>query len=407
MKIHPLLIEQIVIALERIFVHSAHADKVIEFVLKSHKKWGARDRRFFAESVYEIVRNRRRYWNLAGFPDADYLEPEFIRDETLRDIWLAYWLYKGGELPMDFRNSPRIQERVKNAKKILSAPEILHSVPDELMAWGKENWGSEWEKILESLNQPAEVFLRTNTLKIKRSELQSLLSEEGIETFPLKEIPTALQLKERKNVFITKAFKQGLFEVQDAGSQMIAPFLQVKAGDRVVDACAGAGGKTLHLASIMQNKGKIIAMDIYPEKLKELKLRARRNGVDLVETRHIESNKVIKRMAGSAQRLLLDVPCTGIGVLKRNPDTKWKWSLQNRAELIELQKNILESYTSMVARGGSCVYATCSIDPAENEKQIQYFLNKHELEWELEEELFLRPDLQGYDGFYAARLKKL
>ena len=138
------------------------------------------------------------------------------------------------------------------------------------------------------------------------------------------EYPDALILTERANVFLTDAFKEGFFEVQDASSQLVAYFLDVQPGMRVVDTCAGAGGKTLHLASLMENKGQLIAMDLYESKLKQLKIRAKRNGAFNIEPRVIESTKTIKKLHEKADRVLIDAPCSGLGVLKRNPDSKWK-----------------------------------------------------------------------------------
>ena len=140
------------------------------------------------------------------------------------------------------------------------------------------------------------MILRVNTLKSNKEQLQGELFDLDIETEFLKDYPNALRLKERTNVFQTEAFKNGLFEVQDASSQLVAEFLNVEPGMRVVDACAGAGGKTLHLASLMENKGQIIAMDIYEHKLAELKKRAKRDGAHNIEARTIEGSKTIKKL---------------------------------------------------------------------------------------------------------------
>jgi 16S rRNA (cytosine967-C5)-methyltransferase len=156
----------------------------------------------------------------------------------------------------------------------------------------------------------------------------------------------------------------------------------------------------------MRNKGKIIAMDVHDWKLQELKTRARRNGVDIVETRVIDSTKAVKRLAESADRVLLDVPCSGLGVLRRNPDAKWKLNREEITRLRTLQSEILGSYSQMVKKGGQLVYATCSVLPSENEKQVQAFLAAKGAQWNLVKELHLRPDRQGYDGFYAALLKR-
>jgi len=214
-------------------------------------------------------------------------------------------------------------------------------------------------------------------------------------------------LAERKNVFVTNAFKNGMFEVQDAASQFIAPMLEVAPGLRVVDACAGAGGKSLHVAALMKNKGKIIAMDIHEWKLGELKKRAARNRVDIIETKIIDSTKVVKRLESSFDRVLLDVPCSGLGVIRRNPDTKWKLSSGEIDRLVELQREILTDYSKMCKSKGLMVYATCSILYKENEEQVKWFLQSEEGQnWTFKKELRLWPHKDQFDGFYAAVLEK-
>lgn len=174
---------------------------------------------------------------------------------------------------------------------------------------------------------------------------------------------------------------------------------------RVIDACAGAGGKSLHLAAIMQNKGKVLCLDIEDWKLTELRKRASRNKIKIIETRHIDTNKVIKRLQESCDRLLLDVPCSGLGVLRRNPDAKWKINAGLLEKMKSFQRDILKRYSTMLRPGGLMVYATCSILPSENSKQIAYFCDEHR-HFQLEEEKIISPALSGFDGFYMARLKK-
>ncbi len=150
------------------------------------------------------------------------------------------------------------------------------------------------------------------------------------------------------NVFKTEVFKLGFFEVQDASSQLVAEYLDVKPGMRVIDTCAGAGGKSLHLAAIMENKGQIIATDIYESKLRKLKIRTRRAGVFNITTKEIDSPKVMKKMKGTADRVLIDAPCSGIGVLRRNPDSKWKLEPEFVENIIKTQAEILENYSQLV-----------------------------------------------------------
>ena len=214
-----------------------------------------------------------------------------------------------------------------------------------------------------------------------------------------------MQLEEKKNVFLTSAFKDGFFEVQDASSQKIGRFLEVAEGQRVVDACAGAGGKTLHLSALMKNKGQIIALDIFEWKLAELKRRAKRAGAHNIETRLISDNKVIKRLHEKADRLLIDAPCSGLGVLKRNPDSKWKIDTEFIDRIKVEQQKILQDYSKMLKKGGKMIYATCSILPSENNLQVEKFLSNNP-DFRLIKDEKIMPS-QGYDGFYMALIERI
>lgn len=388
--------------MEEIFTTSTYADKVLERTFKSQKKWGARDRRFVAESAYEIVRWWRYFGALAGF---DPTEVTLTRDHVWQ-IWAAWCLNTYQELPewAELHSFDRtgFEERRRQEYPVA----IRESVPQWLYEYGREQVGPEWDAMLKALNQPAEVFLRVNTLRTSREELISKLQFENVHVVEVEGVPTALRLAERKNLATTESFKQGLFEVQDAASQMVAPLLKVEPQTTVIDACAGGGGKTLHLAALMENRGHIVAMDVHEIKLSKLLERAQRNGVKMVSTKLIDSPAAIESFHGKADRLLLDVPCSGLGVLRRNPDTKWKISLEEMQRLQKLQAEILENYSKMVKPGGMMVYATCSVIPAENEKQVQAFLSRHGDEWKLAEEVHLAPQKQGFDGFYGARLER-
>lgn len=394
MKLHFHIIKNIAEALADIFDNKKFADKVIEKLFKAHKKWGSRDRRFIAETIYDIVRNYRYYCEVA-----QSTEPYLL---------IAVHLLKSGIDLQSLSDEFPLDETVlkQNLKK--KFPEhIIRSFPDWMNELGQNEFGSDWPELMKALNVQAEVYLRTNTLRIQKDQLRQELEKENIFTDSVNGLADCLKLQERKNVFTTAAFKNGYFEVQDAASQFIAPLLQVAPGQRVVDACAGAGGKSLHLAAMMKNKGKIIAMDIHEWKLNELKKRAARNKVDIIETKVIDSNKVIKRLENSFDRVLLDVPCSGMGVLRRNPDTKWKLSLEEIQRLTVLQKELLQDYSKMCKIGGKMVYATCSILNQENENQVQWFLQTEQgQKFKLEKEIRLWPHKDHYDGFYAALLEK-
>lgn len=396
-KIYRNLSEAVVIGLESIFIDNRYADKVIEKTLKQNPKWGARDRRFIAETTYDIVRWYRLFVYLANAHEHDFWK-----------LLGAWCLYNRDELPnwdeFGDLNKKDFFERFDKANNNIV---LRESIPDWLNDLGKKELGNKWDAEIHALNEQAKVVLRANTLKESRNELQKQLQElESIVTEAPKEFPDALILDQRQNIFTRPQFRDGLFEVQDAGSQTIAPFLKVEPGMRVIDACAGGGGKTLHLAALLQNKGRIIAMDTEDWKLEELKKRARRAGAGNIETRVIESSKTIKRLAATADRLLLDVPCSGLGVLRRNPDAKWKLSPEFIEEVKVTQQKIINDYCVMLKPGGLMVYSTCSLLPSENEKQVEKFLETHKDQFELQEQQSILPS-EGFDGFFMARLKKI
>jgi 16S rRNA (cytosine967-C5)-methyltransferase len=273
---------------------------------------------------------------------------------------------------------------------------------------GVKELGEElWSKEIAAQNQQAQVILRVNTLKTTKQKLRAILMDLNIETDYLEKQADALVLKERANVFLTDAFKEGLFEVQDANSQLVAAFLDVKPGMKVVDTCAGAGGKTLHMASLMDNKGLLIAMDLYESKLKQLKLRAKRNGAFNIEYRIIDSTKVIKKLYEKADRVLIDAPCSGLGVLKRNPDSKWKLQPEFIDNIRKVQAEVLESYSRIVKPGGKMVYATCSILPSENQEQIKRFLTtENGKNFTFVQDKKILASESGFDGFYMALLER-
>lgn len=396
MKLHRSTTEAVAQALRLIFEENKYADKVIEKTLKQNPRWGARDRRFIAETTYDIVRWYRLLRESTGANDPDY--------GTLIG---AYFTLRGVSLPPweEFRKIDH-STVVGRRNKLESVRKIGQSIPDWLDELGESELGNRWERELKALNTQAAVILRVNTIKTTPDILGQQLLQEGIETKNVEGMPDALVLTERQNVFRLKAFREGHFELQDVSSQAVAPFLDIDAGMRVIDACAGAGGKTLHLAALMKNKGRLIALDVEQSKLFELQKRARRAGISNLETRVIDSSKVIKRLAGTADRLLLDVPCSGLGVLKRNPDAKWKLSTQFLDDVRALQQQILRTYCTMVRPGGFLVYATCSILPSENENQVQRFLNDMEVSFELVTERKFWPS-DGFDGFYMALIRRL
>ena len=402
MRLHRNLVFAVIDGLHLIFNENKYADKVVEQLLKRDKRWGSRDRGFVAETTYDIVRWKRLYAEIA-----EVKEP-FTRENLWR-IFAVWATLKGIKLPdwkqLEGTPSRKIKGRFDELSKTRKYRE---SIPDWLDNVGEKELGNDvWTKELHALNEQADVIIRVNTLKTTKIALQDLLMDEGIETLTLKDYPDALQLKERGNIFRTEAFKNGFFEVQDASSQLVADFLDVQPGMRVADTCAGAGGKSLHLASKMDNKGQVIALDIYGNKLKELKRRAKRNGAHNIETREIDSTKVIKKLHDKMDRVLIDAPCSGLGVLRRNPDAKWKLQPEFIENIKSTQQQILNDYSKMVKSGGKLVYATCSILPSENQNQVASFLkSENGKDFKLVKDKKVLASESGFDGFYMALLEK-
>lgn len=396
-KLYPNLVYAVIDILGEIMLRGSYADKSIEAVFRQNKKWGSRDRGFIAEAVYEIVRYKRLFEFILGienitFPDID----------NVFKVW--YW-WKNKELPAIPEGEEIDTELwLKRLTESEEMPVISQSFPDWLADIIKQDYPESWEQILKSLNQESEVAIRCNTLKCTPDQLIESLAKEDIHiraAYP----PNGFVLEKRANVFRTKVFKEGWFEVQDISSQHVGDFLGISPGMQVFDACAGAGGKSLQMAAMTEGKGRVLSLDVEAYKLAELKRRAKRAGAGNIETRIIESNKTIKRLKDKADRLLLDVPCTGTGVIRRNPDTKWKINAERLEELIGIQSDILTRYAGMLKPKGAMVYATCSILKCENEIQVNNFL-KANPDFTLEKELTLLPHVDGFDGFYMARMVK-
>jgi len=294
----------------------------------------------------------------------------------------------------------QLNEKIEAAKLI---PTLWDGCPEWLDTLGQAQLGDKWPAERAALTQAPRRFIRVNELKTNREKLMTSLAKEGVDTQIVATVDSALEVTSDSALFRTDSFQKGLFEQQDAGSQLVAAAVDAKPGMRVVDACAGAGGKTLHIAAQMQGKGRLLAMDIEQWKLDNLKTRAKRAGAHNVETRIIASSKTIKRLKLTADRVLLDVPCSGLGVLKRNPDSKWRDTAERLPVLIDLQKQIIDSYSRTVKVGGMLIYATCSNMPDENRNQVDRFLRDNPHFSLIEDETILVSE-QGFDGFYLAKI---
>ena len=302
----------------------------------------------------------------------------------------------------------------------LSAPSWLYERLRE------ERGQIEAATLLGAMNERAPLTIRVNTALTTRETLTSELSEERVAARPGRWTPTALVLTTRVNAFGLSAFRRGLFEVMDEGSQLVAELVAPPPGGRVLDACAGAGGKTLALAAALSGKGRVLAIDVDGKKLEELRRRARRAGLNNVTARAITGTVLpAEARPGAWDRVLVDAPCSGLGTLRRNPEAKWRLSPAEVATFPPRQIALLVTYAPLVAVGGRLIYATCTVLGDENERVIDTFLAERDdfvrvpvkeiwgraraEELGQGDDGFLRlsPAVHDTDGFFAAVLRRV
>jgi len=380
---HPNLVAGVLEVLERTFGQRLYADRVVDQVLRANKRWGARDRAFVAEHSYEIVRWWSLLWHLHGGEPA-------IKRKPLKDLFDTYWTWRSDGMP------------VPNDLDVA----VAQSYAPWFAARAAAELGSDWPVLAAALNRPAHVILRANTLKASREAVLERLTAEGIDAALSDVAPNALVLAKRPRLQHLESFKDGWYEVHDGGSQRIAAYLDPQPGDRILDGCSGAAGKALHAAALAENQAEILCMDVESYKLGEAEKRAVRAGVQGLRTEWIRSPRDVQRHAGWANKMLLDVPCSGTGVIRRDVDTKWKLQPDHLERTLETQYGILRDYSEALKPGGTLVYATCSILRSENEDQVRRFLDEQDGAYTLREEVRITPEHPHSDGYYVAVLQK-
>ncbi|MGB6223119.1 RsmB/NOP family class I SAM-dependent RNA methyltransferase [Haloferula sp.] len=392
MRIHRILAEACVVLLQQVFEEGRVLDRVMAEAFKANPKWGKRDRGFVAESVWEVVRWRRALEFVVGSGD-------------LRSLLAAEWRRQGFDLPDWWEwAGESFDEMASRELQINSQPRaIRESIPDWLDRLGSAELGLRWDTELEALNQRAPVFLRVNRLMATKGEVLSWLADENVEVAEVGGLDDALVLPLGK-IFPKRLVQDGRVEIQDAGSQSVVPMLEVEPGMRVVDACAGAGGKTLQLASEMNGSGEILALDVVARKLVELKRRAGRAGARNIRMEEWGKD-TLKSRIGWADRVLVDAPCSGLGTLRRQPDLKWRLSEEILLETRDLQERLLENCLEFLKPEGKLVYATCSILPSENTGLLKELVLR-DSRWKIAQESVVSPAETGWDGFYAARVER-
>ncbi|HEY0858165.1 MAG TPA: RsmB/NOP family class I SAM-dependent RNA methyltransferase [Albitalea sp.] len=413
---HPnALLELATDLLHKVLQFESPADGVVSDFFRQHRALGARERHTLAETTYHVLRHRSLYHHFA----------QSGKGEMERRLAILGW--QGNEGFLRAALTEQEQQWLEKTKAIdrASLPEKLrHNLPDWLAQPLQAALGDEFWPLVDSLNQPAALDLRVNTLKAKRDEVQAALAQAGIEAVPTPYSPWGLRIQGKPALSKLDVFTGGLVEVQDEGSQLLALMTDAKRGEMVVDFCAGAGGKTLALGAAMRNTGRLYAFDTSGHRLAALRPRLARSGLSNVYPVQIahERDDRIKRLAGKIDRVLVDAPCSGLGTLRRNPDMKWRQSPQAIAELKDKQAAILASAARLVKPGGRLVYATCSLLEEENEAIARAFGGEHERDFKslpaaeilakahagspqsLVREQYLRlwPHRHQTDGFFAA-----
>ncbi len=388
-RIHRPLAEAAADILRQVFRDGKVLDRALDRALAANPRWGRRDRAFIAETACEVARWRRALEFLAGAPDVPAL-------------CAAQWTRMGLEIPAWWRHPGATPAEIRDREGALGGQPraIRESIPDWLDQLGRDELGPAWDAEIHALNRRAPVFLRVNTLLATRDEAVAWLRANQVHATPVAGLPDALVLPPGK--LLPKPLRaDGRVEIQDAGSQLIAPMLDARPGQYVIDACAGAGGKTLHLAALMRNQGRIHAMDVNAAKLRILESRARRaRATCLVKTPVTASTPA--GHAATADRLLIDAPCSGLGTLRRQPDLKWRLTPDRLRRIRATQRDLLAAFQAMLRPGGRLVYATCSVLPSENRAAIAPLLETGA--WSLAAESTVSPAATGFDGFYAAAL---
>ena len=407
------------------------ADILMNRYFKERRYIGSKDRGAIAELAYYVIRNRAvlLWWAERNSHDGGralvIAAIMLYRKRTVIDL---HNFFNGERFSPD-----KLSHRETSFANAIAGLELIHpEMPDHVRynypEWMetelKDSLGETWKEQLIALSTEAPVDLRANSLLITREALIEKLRAENYVVEPTPHSPLGVRMKTRAPVFTSEAFKQGWFEMQDEGSQLVILAAPVKTGDKVIDFCAGAGGKTLALSALMENKGRILAWDTSQKRLDQMKVRLMRAKVDNVQrhTLQSETDPFLKRHKDSADCVVIDAPCSGSGTWRRNPDLKWRFRPSDLEEITAIQKNILGSASRLVKKKGYLLYITCSLLQSENEKAIAAFLT-HKNNFRVAEpgkiwsKLFqptmrqesmvrLTPHKDGTDGFFATLLER-
>jgi 16S rRNA (cytosine967-C5)-methyltransferase len=418
------------------------ADALIDTFFRAHKYLGSHDRKFIAETTYGTLRHMRKCELMVS---SALLEQNDMLAEEDRILLLvvAYISLQGKmesvgpEIISARLTSAKLKEHCTQILNAFSKPIVLtensiaakigveHSFPDWMVEKFVGQYGEAVAgRICSSLNEQAPISLRVNTLKTTVDQCQDELKKLGIETTRTAISPIGLNLTKRINVFSLPIFRDGWFEVQDEGSQLLPLLIDPKPNSKLLDVCAGAGGKTLEFAALMKNRGEIFATDINSFRLEELRKRSKRAGAQNIRIQEIQTIEDLnERYTRFFDIVFVDAPCSGLGTIRRNPGMKWMVTEQTVFEVSEKQKSILHSSAPLVKPGGRLVYATCTLLRQENEDVVEEFLRQNpeftlihgntlpgassDADSETRQPFFkLLPHIHGTDGFFCAVLEK-
>jgi len=435
-------LEQTFELMQRIDQNLQSPDTIAQNFFHSRRFLGSHDRQFISETVFGMLRSKRRVEVLFDY----YLRESHLNFSASSPFIGFLPLYVAYKIAIERLAVKELYEQAASYWKDfipqidfehfvawMSNPEVLDSLPgDEITRlgirysfddWMVREWSNEFrdetESLLRSLNVPARTTLRVNSLKATREECQRRLRGEGIETDPTTNSPAGLACMKRFNRDTSRAFREGWFEFQDEGSQLISYFADSRPGMFVVDACAGTGGKTLHLAALMKNEGEVLAVDVEPRRLAELTTRALRAGIRNVRTISLADLRPDVHR-GKADLVLVDAPCSGVGTIRRNPWKKWNVAESSIEQFSAEQRKILDANSEFVRSHGRLVYATCSLFKKENEDVVNGFLGVHK-DFVLEDSavmpqlqtpyppgamVHLLPHRHDTDGFFVALMTR-
>ena len=433
------------------------ADQLAGRFLRERRYLGSRDRRFISELYFDILRNRAllEFHARQGMSQASGVIPvthvRHLGDARVGQglqgvlpiaLITAHQLHRAHEetagLLPDVADLWRMAgatgdlsvlvEAIRTSKvpeSILGDPVARMSLeyslaPEIVREWVERFGGVVAEELCKASNTPAPTTIRVNSLRCTREECQAALAREGVSSVPTRFSPAGLILEKRVNAGALESYRGGMFEMQDEGSQIISMLANPAPGSVVVDACAGAGGKSLHMAALMQGQGTIHALDSDAARLRSLRARALRSGADIIRD-SVAGVETDPALDGAADVLLVDAPCSGVGTYRRNPGAKSGFSEKSSASLSELQTALLERYCRVVKPGGRLVYATCTLLRRENEDVVERFLEKHAgfhlipapdivgslgIPQKSSPYMLLLPHETGTDGFFAAVLER-